>query len=255
MSHFSPQRFAIALRNDVLAQAKLVGISTLALFVLGLLMHLSNVRDQSKNPGFFAIVFVVALVPVGFLFASLSWNDMHHPLGRFHYLMLPYSNLERFVSRYLLTAPLYWLYTVLAINVFIMVANLLSDALFGLTSPGLALDSSTVVFSSCLFFGLHPLVFAGAIRFRNFALPRTVLFVFLLVIALGLIVTVTQHVVYFDYCEALFRCHAPPRMSLFEMLTPETGERVLAVLGTLISLWALYMAWLMLNDHEVQDGL
>ena len=54
------------------------------------------------------------LIVGGLICTSTIFADLHHPLQRFHYLTLPCSNLERFLSRYLLSAPLYYLYVLVA---------------------------------------------------------------------------------------------------------------------------------------------
>ncbi|HTR00450.1 MAG TPA: hypothetical protein VMH83_10685 [Candidatus Acidoferrum sp.] len=256
MNTLVPQRFWRALRNDVSAQVKRVGFTTLALFCFGLLINNVNVKvNDEKWSGLFDGMFVVALVPFGLLFASLSWSDMHHPQGRFHYLMLPYSNLERFLSRFVLTAPLYYLYTCAVFTAFELAANALSFQLNGVTKPLLTPDSSTVRIATAVFFSLHALVFAGAIRFSNFVLPRTALTVLLLAVALALVANIAIHVFYPDYCGSLWSCNKPIPAGFLQQISPQTGMVVVTTIATLACLWVLYLAWLMLNDYEAQDGL
>jgi hypothetical protein len=259
MNQFSLKRLGSALGNDLLAHAKSIGYSTLGLFVVGLMIHMGNLKEANSDSKLFEIMFGLALVP-GLFFTCVIWSDMHHPLARFHYLMLPYSNLERFLSRYLLTAPLYWLYVLGAFTVFEVLANALSSALLGVTLPLIALDSPVVSIATLLFFSLHILAFAGAIRFRNYALARTALAVFLYPLALLPVAMVALPIIYWEYFDGLqFRedivLSFGSLEAVAEQITPQQGEAILLALGTLACAWVLYLAWLLLKDHEVHDGL
>ena len=96
-----------------------VWIATLALAGLGLIAYLTNLEPQAAaKPALYAVLFPIVLIGGGLVFTSTIFADLHHPLQRFHFLTLPCSNLERFISRYLLSAPLYYLYVLVLYAVF-----------------------------------------------------------------------------------------------------------------------------------------
>src|SRR5688572_7721339 len=115
MSSFSWPRFQRVFANDLLQQWRKIWIGTLALAGSGLVAYLTNVDPQAAvRPTLYEALFPTALLGGGLIFASTIFADLHHPLRRFHYLTLPCSNLERFLSRYLLTGPIFYLYVLAA---------------------------------------------------------------------------------------------------------------------------------------------
>lgn len=250
MKSLSARRLGLALRNDLVRLAPRVGIATLAFVGVGLLAWLGN-ADSSDNQEVAPVLFTTALLLGGVLFTSMSWNDMHHPQGRFHYLMLPYSNAERFISRYLVTAPLYVLWVCLAFAVFQLLANGLSGLLLGSRVQPVSWFSREMLGVVVSYLWLQPLAFAGAIRFRSYALAKTAAFGFGCLLLLTLISVVAVRLFYWTQFTGFMTPVGTVRFGLLEMVQPWH----VSVTATLLALWVLYLGWLYLRDHEVQDGL
>lgn len=251
MSEFVLSRFARELRNDLAANARGIVIATLAFISIGTLIYLTNVSGESDNGMNTAdFLFGVLLVGGGLMVTSLSWSDIHHPLGRYQTLMLPVSALERFAARWLLTGPLWCLYCIVVFRVFETLANALCLQLQGATMPPLQPGSDSSHLAFAMFFALQPLAFAGAIRFRNYALIRTALLGSAAYVVLAIIASVAVRLVYWDFFDSLFETEAPIRLPLFALV-----PLVFNMLVALADLWVLYLAWLLLNDHEVRDGV
>ena len=129
MNQFSSPRFLRLIQNDVLRVARPVIFGTLALLGLTVLIYLANFETgRTSDPPLYNVLFSIYLLGGGLVFTSLAFQDMHHPLERYQYLMLPCTNVERFLSRYLLTGPLLLIYIVVAFSAMDWIANLLSGA-------------------------------------------------------------------------------------------------------------------------------
>jgi len=132
VNHFSWPRFVLLLRNDVLEQWRKIWIATLALAGVGLLVYILNVEPRAAvKPAIYAGLFPYVLIAGGLIFTSLIFADLHHPLQRFRFLTLPCSNLERFLSRYLLSAPLFYLYVLATYAAFDWAAGRITEVLRG----------------------------------------------------------------------------------------------------------------------------
>src|SRR5690606_14860576 len=95
---FNLQRFFhVLIGNLILLHARKIGFASLGLAGIGLICYAVNVSAEQGDNGEVAMVmFGILLLGGGSIFTSMIYNDMHHPLERFQYLMLPCSNLERF---------------------------------------------------------------------------------------------------------------------------------------------------------------
>ncbi len=100
---------------------------------------------------------------------------MHHPLERYQYLMLPCSNIERFLSRYLLTGPLYLLYVILAFSGIDWLGNQLTAWWIGARQPLFSPFTALSLLLIRIYLLAHIVMLTGAICFRSHALIKTAL--------------------------------------------------------------------------------
>jgi len=244
-------RFRHVLANDFLQQWKKIWIATLALAGVGLVAYLTNVDPgAAARPEIHRGLFVPVLMLGGMIFTSAIFTDMHHPLQRFHYLTLPCSNLERFVSRYLLTGPLFCLYVLVVYMVFEWLASLIARAMLGTSGAGFSPFHEEVLETTLNYLWMHALVFAGAIHFRSHALIKTLL-VFL-VVGCGLVAVqlIALRVVFWDHFTSLVQVEPDFTLHLFFIPPP-----ILTALVAALAAWVLFIAYLGLREHEVQGEL
>lgn len=257
MNTFAWPRFIRVFANDlILLKARRIAMASLALIGLGLLVYLTSVpgaRPGVVEPSLY--LFPILLLGGGLVFTSIIYGDMHHPLERFHYLTLPCSNLERFVSRYLITAPLYYVYALVLYFVFEQIAKLLClwlfDATFEPFDPADLADRSFTL----AFFVAHAVVYAGAIWFRSFALVKTAASLFGLWLALTLVFSLTMRLVFWDSFISLFELRPDVYINLNIPFMSEEPALAHKSLLFAAALWVLFLGYLGLRDHEVQDGL
>lgn len=259
MKHFQYSRFQRALINDLLLlDVRRILVASLGLMVIGCLLYLANTSaaDQSDPTPVASVLFLVLLHCGGAIVTSMIFNDMHHPLERFHYLTLPISNLERFLSRYLITAPLFVLYAIALYLVFEVLANQLCLLLSERTVPPLDLGSEMVHVGIRDYFFVHVFVFAGAIWFRSYALIKTLFASFVFFALLGVVSFVALRIVYWDSFISLFQMNPDGPYVNIELGNFGNGSAwYQKLLFAAFLLWTLFLAFLGLKEHEVQDGL
>lgn len=249
---FSWQRFTHTLLNDVLAQYKNVLFSSAAAIVIGTIGYCIEFNANPEETPFYVPAFMVALLLGGAVFTSTIYNDIHHPLERYQSLMLPVSSLERFLSRYLLTGPLFYLFIVVLFKVFEVIAALVTEYFFDATAAPLDLQNELVVHINYAFFAGHAILLLGAIFFRNYALPKTVLAMLLLGTLCGALEVISIKIVFWDYFPSFFSFENDRPISFgWGLDENEIPQPVVQGIVGAIYLWILFMAYSCLKDHEV----
>jgi hypothetical protein len=261
---FNWQRFVRVFLNDLmLLQARRMAFASLGLAGMGILVYLAAAGEAAEGDVEVALtLFSVLLIGGGQIFTSMIYNDMHHPLERFQYLMLPCANLERFISRYLITAPLYLVYAVVLYKVFEVVANFALAVLFEAPPiPALDIGSEEARRIMLGYFASHVFVYCAAIWFRSYALIKLMAASFLFWMACAALMFLTIRILYWDSFISLFELNPDGPFPNIEFGPESFVDRegnflvwakvtVLAFLG-----WILFLAYLGLKEHEVQDGL
>jgi hypothetical protein len=255
MNEFSLSRFGRVFQNDVLRVAKPLVLGTLALLGLTVIVYLSNFEPNDavpENPAY-VLMFAFYLFGGGLLLASSAFQDMHHPLERYQYLMLPMSNLERFLSRYLLTGPAFVVFLCVAFTAMDWTGNFVTDLWKGASQPRFSVLNETVIVCLKVYLFVHVVVLIGAICCRSFTLLRTALFLLAAMVGLVLVSYLAVRLFYFD---AFSWTRLNPVGDLHMRLQPlfaATWLNVTVAIG--FTLWLLYVAYRCLCSHEVQDEL
>lgn len=254
MSQFSLSRFTRVIRNDALRIAKPVLYGTLALLGLTVLLYLANFEaGQLTDPPLREALFGIFLLGTGLIFTSMGFQDMHHPLERYQYLMLPCSNIERFLSRYLLTGPLFILYVIVVFSGMDWLGNLLTGWWKGAQEPLFSPFSVSALVLIRVYLGVHVVMLTGAICFRSYALIKTALSLLLLLVGFGVTGFIAIRIFYWDSFKGFgFGGNHPPEMQLAPFFAATWMN---AIVLTGFTLWILYVAYRCLSTHEVQDEL
>jgi hypothetical protein len=251
MSMLSFSRFLLVLRNDLLAQGKRLLLGSGAALVAGILVYASNLTENeatSETP-LYLVSFMLVLLLGGGLFTSQLYADLHHPQERYFALTLPVSAAERFLSRWLLGAPLFWLLAVLFMHVLQFCATLIMEPLTGLRPQPFAL-TVPVMFASLAFFLGQALMMLGALWFRSMQFAKTILAGLLLWLAYTVLAVLVTKLVFFDHFESIWSLESTVRFSIHfpDLLTSETFTKAMAFL---LYLWLLFLSYSCLRDHEV----
>jgi hypothetical protein len=251
MSSFNTSRFVRVFSNDVLQLWRKIWIATLALAGVGLICYLTNVDPRAiERPALYVVLYSSFLVGGGLVVTSTIFADMHHPLQSAQYLTLPCSNLERFLSRYLLTGPIYYLYVLIGYTVFDLAAALIADWMMGTRGARFAPFSAQMWDVTLFYFGVHALMFWGAIYFRSYTLIKTALAVVLMWAGLALVALISIRIAFWDHFTTLLPNETTTAINMYHVPLP-----VVAAGCVLLYLWVLYIAYQCLREHEVQREL
>lgn len=251
MSHFDGHRLLRLLDRDLRLRWRNIWIATLAMAGMALVLYLPYLDPTNVGKSeLYRLLFPIALIGSGLVFTSTMFSDLHDPLQRPYFLTFPCSNLERFLSRYLLSGPLYYLYALIVFAVIDVAAGLLANTTLGTSAAAFAPVGSQMVESTLAYFGLHALMFCGAIYFRSHALIKTSLFVLAVWFGLVLIQLLAVRLFYWNYFTTLLPIEsAMPSPSFMQ------GHAMKAAAGLLLSLWVLFIAYQCLREQELQREL
>jgi hypothetical protein len=254
MNLFSLPRFIRLLQNDVLRIARTVLPATAGMLGPIVVAYVKSFpRAKPTDDPTHIVLFGVCLIGAGLLLTGVAFRDMHHPLQRNHYLMLPCSNFERLLSRYLLTGPLLVLYGSLAFMALDFIGNQITGmwihekqlAFSPFTTESLAVIKGYLM--------AHVVVFIGAICFRTHALIKTILFLTGMFFAMLLLENALERAIFpelFSWTQ-FDRIRQPA----YDNLGYFTATWLNIAIVISFFAWLLVIAYLCLRDHEATDGV
>ncbi len=248
--HFSPRRFSLLLRNQIVASYRSVITASLTLALLHLFF--AFMADES-NQGFYISSFGLMLYLFGVILSSRSFTELHDKTRNIFYLLLPASSLEKTLARLLTVTLGLFIYLLLLSSVVSAIIELLRYLFLGrfhaLFNP---LDPA--IWSMLPgYFLVQSTFFLGAAWFRSGQLIKTTLTICLTGLGLIIFSWLTMKLVLQPYwgdmqsladaAQTLFSTHS----ALFN-----------AILYGLAVLWVLVcwsIAWLRLKETQVCDGV
>jgi hypothetical protein len=132
--------------------------------------------------------YTFALLTGGFILSSLAFNDLSHSLKKYNYLMLPASTLEKFFSMWLLTCACWIIAFTLIFILYSIGVNALGHLFFS-EKTYLAFDpfGKIPVEAIKYYLVLQGIFLAGAVHFKGYVLPKTILALLLFGMACGII--------------------------------------------------------------------
>ena len=249
---FSTQRLQRALLNDVLPLVKLAAWVSVIQLVITALIYLGYDHERGgEDIPLSQTMFAVYLLVVGLGLTSQVFNDMHHPLERYRYLLLPISNFERYLSRYLLTGPIFVVCMLVTFTIMDWSGNLVTQWIRDTSEPPFDQFSKFTGRAICLYLGLHAIMFTGAICFRSYAQVKTVLATMLVCAGVPASVYLAMRIFYFG---SFSWNKLKATSDLQVLLEPAFASRwINEAVVVLFVTWILYIAYRCLKEHEVQE--
>ena len=255
--NLSWSRLSKLMLNEALSQYKKVLQGTAALVIVAFFLALTFTLDSETGESFHNIFVLFMLFGGGAIFTSMIFNDMHHPLERFHYLILPCSNLEKFLSKYLLTGPLFILYTVIVSEIALLLSRIVSALwvdrevmFYGISDA--PWEFVVVTFMGCLF--VHAVLFFGAIYFNKYALAKTVIGCFLLWLSTTLAFLLCIKAFFWNEFPSLFSLNParPVLSNTGDFLGPWFANNLWLPLLVWVALylWVLFVSYTALREIE-----
>ncbi|MBN2274627.1 MAG: hypothetical protein JXR41_04980 [Bacteroidales bacterium] len=187
--YFSLSRFLQLLKLEWSRSRK--GILITFLITFGLLFTvfiLESVFSYSKICNSHPSAYAFALLTAGFILSSLAFNDLGHSLRRHNYLMLPASTFEKFFSMWLLTCAGWIIAFTLVYILYSAGANALghlffSDRTYIAFSPVARIPVNAI----CYYLAIQGVFLVGAVHFRGFVFPKTILALLIFGMVCGII--------------------------------------------------------------------
>jgi hypothetical protein len=182
-SLFDIGRFNQLVTNDLRINQKPIMIAAAVILVFWALISLGGPITNT--------VYAFTLYIGGFILTSRSFKELHNSELAYHYLTLPCSNLERFLSKWLITSIGYALALVALVYLFTTMHTALIFVLWHKAPVSTSIFDPTLWQTIGTYIVLHSMVFLGAVFFKRYCLLKTALFLGCLMLTLSYFVGYT----------------------------------------------------------------
>jgi hypothetical protein len=200
--YFNITRFWLLLKMEWCRSRKGILITfatTFGLLFTGFLME--SVFGYSKVFNAHPSGYAFALLTGGFILSSLAFNDLGNTLRKNNYLMLPASAFEKFVSMWFLTCVCWIVAFTILFIIFAAGANAIGHLFFsGKTYLAFNPLGKIPIEAVKYYLALQGIFLVGAVHFKGYVLPKTILALLLFGMACGILF-------YFTMSD-LFQSHA-----------------------------------------------
>ncbi len=135
----------------------------------------------------------------GILFSSASFKEIHNPQTAVHYLLLPATSLEKFLSKLILTTVGYLIGTAVFYFIFTAAVSLLKLAVYGSLGP--VFDPFDISIYSMFYWYLviQSMFLLGSVYFKKMAFFKTILTLIIFFFALSIFTGIIIRIVFSDY--------------------------------------------------------
>jgi len=166
---FNLIRLSHLIFNDVMSLKKPISIVAAILIIFSLFSPLNAINGFST---YFALLYIG-----GFIVTSFAFNDLHERSKAHLFLMLPCSNFERFLNKWLLSGIGYALSLLIAYYLFSFINGAINLLVFEQHIPTINLLQSVLWIGIGKYLILQSVILLGAIMFRKYVLIKTALVV------------------------------------------------------------------------------
>lgn len=171
---FMRRQLTINIHSFWIALGAITGI----LILISILVAYFNPYELSSLQGLYMAVFYLG----GFIFTSKIFYELHAPNRSYAFLTLPVSNLEKLIGAWLITAPLF----ILVYLLFIFIITSISSLIAGHSAVLVHIFNQDIWQSVANYLVLHSIFFLGACTFKGNNFLKTLLSIFLFMLAVGL---------------------------------------------------------------------
>ena len=200
--YFNIDRFIHVLRRDLSIGGRTTWIVGGAIVIVLLFLALSYASDQ--DTGFHESFYPTVLLIGGFVLTSISFNEMIKPESRQFYLGLPASNLEKFLSKWLITWIAYAVGVTLAYWILSLLMIGLSQYFFNFEFERFNLFDEVNWLYFKIYLVAQSFFLLGAIAFRKFTFFKTYLAFTIISLVFIACCFLIYKMVLWDYQEGLF---------------------------------------------------
>ena len=254
-NYIQTKRFGLMLRTDIQGEIRPLGFATataLGLLILNTIVNLFQ-RDRGEYLDLHEVQFPLYFLLAGCLLASLSFFRLQSKERATMYLSIPASQLEKFLSRWIISLPVY---VVLGLLTY-LIADGISGILAGMSGiewEHFQLFSKETWETLRVFILLHSLFMLGALFFKKYAPVTTPLSLLGIAVGFGFLTILIFRIVFWEFFEG-WELRPPPATRPGEGLdnfARETGPILLKWIGFgALPVFFWITAYLKLTEKEV----
>ena len=172
---FQPQRVYLLIRNTIILKRSSILVIMAALAGVLLLLSFFDAYG-SLSRQFHRNVYLFVFFPGGLLLTSRTFKALHDPVKGYAWLLLPASNLEKTLSRILLTTLIYIVGSLIAYLLFSLVSEGLNRVVLGRRHFFFNPFDPVILYCALTYISIQAPFLAGAVYFQKHALSKTILF-------------------------------------------------------------------------------
>lgn len=191
------------MRNDLVFRTKPLLITVGAVFGLLFVINIASVGSGDSGE-FHSVFYALVLMIGGHITTSLSFRELHDPETSYRYLTLPASMPEKYLARLLLTSIGYVVISLVLYELFSLIAAGFTQLIFSKHHPLLSPFSPETGRIIAVYLATHGLTFFGAVFFRRLHLLNTILWAFLLMLAVGAATAFAGRIIFWDFFNGFF---------------------------------------------------
>jgi hypothetical protein len=170
--NFNLKRFGLLIKNDLLVNKQII-FTSVATVAIVLFLYALIFANGVAN--FHPIAYLLLLFIGGFWTSSLAFKDLHDKQRNYIFLTLPCSNLEKFLSKLLLTSVGYVLCTLLGFYLLSLLVLAIDALLFHHGQAVFNPFRDNILFYLRDYIILQSVFFLGSVYFKSHAMTKTIL--------------------------------------------------------------------------------
>ncbi|MCB0662635.1 MAG: hypothetical protein KDC24_07840 [Saprospiraceae bacterium] len=206
ISQFNVQRLGYLLIRDIKknwrSYAAFMG-GFFAIIVITSISWALDMDDDAKNAHL--NFFPFGLLAGGFLFTSVIFREFGNQTERAFYLGIPASNLEKLLSKLIISNFLFIVVGVILYFLFSIINNSIVEAISGMDidtfNPFMKENLEVIK----IYFVLHSIFFLGALAFPRYSLPKTILAIFIIITVISLVLGLVFRITFDDLFDSAFQ--------------------------------------------------
>lgn len=199
---FNPNRFLLLLQKELWSGNKKPLIVTGAIFGFLILFAIFMIYTEDGYHALNYNLFPLVLLGGGLIFTSVSFYEFNEKTGTHHYLSLPASTFEKFLSKWLITAILFpiatvilfWLYSKIGDWLYYKHGNYIVEEY-----DGWSVTNWWSWFFIRLYLVIQTIYLVGAIAFQKYTFFKTSLSTFLTILLFGGLCFLSFRLIFADF--------------------------------------------------------
>ena len=235
---FDFNRFLLLLKREFLSGNKKFLLIAAAVFGVMICNALFQIYTGDGYTDSSFITFPLVLIIGGLIFTSVIFYEFNTQTGTHHYLNLPASTLEKFLSKWFITFIIFPIAAILFFGLYAFIADSIYNYSTGKSVSTFDLTNWWSLFFIRIYLVTQSLFLVGAIAFQKFTLFKTALVGWLSTMVFALACAIMIRIIFAEYFETLFL----PR----EDITMILSENAINFLEFKLLNWVEYAAYFLL---------